>query len=202
MTKLTHKKIKIYSAICAIAFFVSAPVIRYAVTPNDQRDDVIEIKRNVTGVKTLDTSNVSSHEIIKNATIKKINESLYDVNQFNVDSVSIEPSDDKDVRNVIVRGTIMHETPDGNMGKESVIYSSSYFLSSGKMLINRIDEGAARDVAWKVLSTAFITLSEGKIVGDKIMFDALVGGQKCSLVMSIRQSIPPRWVEDEINCKK
>lgn len=116
--KLTHKQIKIFSAISAIVFFMLAPVIWYAgsisgqidKTPNDHKDDAKEITRN--------------------------------------------------------------------------------------------DEGAARDVAWKVLSSAFITLSEGKVVGDKIMFDALVGGQKCSIVMSISQSVPPRWVADEINCKK
>ncbi len=145
---------------------------------------------------------VSPKNVISNA-IQKISDDNGGNKYFSVDSASVESvvKGADDAINVTVKGDILHENGTDKLDSEPATYVVTFSKKTGDvLLVTRTDETAARDIAKNYLAGMYIHVPEGKVEGDKISYDALVGEVKCKVIMTKNNTLPPRWLVSEVKC--
>lgn len=70
-----------------------------------------------------------------------------------------------------------------------------------KLRLNEQNEQIARKTVFDFLATKMILVSEGTVSGDAVTYEAMVGDQRCTVVLELNNTPIELWRVKDLNCK-
>ncbi|WP_272570313.1 hypothetical protein [Providencia sp. PROV255] len=70
-----------------------------------------------------------------------------------------------------------------------------------KLRLNEQNEQIARKTVFDFLATKMILVSEGTVSGDAVTYEAMVGDQRCTVVLELNKTPIELWRVKDLNCK-
>lgn len=119
-----------------------------------------------------------------------------------VRTVTMVPSNDDATARCVIDAQIKEESGYGTFRTHDVKYVGVVGLSTGRVTIDRIDEGAAQQAAQLALASMFINLKASTISSNTIAYSGVVQGKKCTVEVGADPVIEPkRWLVKSVYCK-